>query len=368
MFRKFLFIAAMIFSFAANAFTFPTHTQTIWLASASENRLQKTEMHLRWMQEPNTDWGYYAQYYFTFHAGAGGYTGLQKDSYSKEKKKAIFSIWNQSNAAKAHPAAGSCVYFDWEGNGASCIIEYQWLAGHEYKMVVKKSNEKTKTGHGVRWEGWVVNIYTDESTLIGKIDLDDSEGLPGFGDINPYNHALTHEFYTGDKNASCMDMPFFGIEWLGPFGNDGDITFPRSNVVYNTSVGTDTCPNVSSVSYKPYGYRQETGKEIIKYNKNYDTFSDEHRLHAYEKTECLFNWAIKSFPELFVKQSENNRPVSIFTPEGLYQRVYKSPNNSFNILTWNPAVDMLYFHDGMSKQWIYLGYARDYYEGAGCNR
>lgn len=363
-------IAAML-STAANAVTIPIHTQTTWFdfdAKETPSGFDAIDMHLTWLKEPDSDWGYYAQFWFWFEGGMGGYTGLQKDAYSIEKKKAIFSIWDKNGSIHAHPASPNCKYFGHEGLGAQCIPKFDWKADREYKFRVVRNAEPTASGRGQRWSAWIVDMVTGELFLIGQIDVDDVPGYKGYGNIANYGHAAVTEFYVGDAHVPCTEVPYFGLEWRGPYGNSGTVAPSKATQSYITGVG-ENCPNVNSVGTGPFTTKQEIGPGIVKTNKHNDSLWAKYNRNYYRELDCFFEWAERAFPDSFNNDKRFVPRISKSFDGHMYYRDYRDLDAKGNLVGQMLGVDVntdIVHYTEPDGSFHQAGFASQYVRDSGC--
>lgn len=333
MFRSLCAFVLLIVNSVAHAIVLPTHTQNvrIQMAQSPAEGFYNYDMHLRWHKEPDVSkMGFYAQFYFQFQAATGGYMGLQQDR--TEGKKAIFSIWDVAGRQSAIPVASNCVRFGHEGTGTSCILPFAWKAGHEYKLRVWQMGANPARTNP-QWGGWVIDYTTGEETLIGVIELKDSEGRVGYGGLNGETVA-TVEYYGGngtDNGVPCNQLPYFGVTWNGPFGNNGT-ALPRSATpVYNTGIGTACTSNVNTSANAPFSLTSEAGGTVHAATPAGASLWARFPYDTYAETDCLYNWAETQFSSIFDQSAFRQRRISqsLF---GFYLRDYRSNGNGYALI------------------------------------
>jgi len=332
----------LFMSSAAFALVIPMHTQYMRMSADPHMYPQgvtNTDVRVKILSEPHNSIGYYAQYAFWFQNNALGYTGLQKDHYSHEGKKAIFSIWDSSSTVRARPDAPWCNYFDWESNGAQCIIKYDWVPNREYKLLVTK----TWVGENRQpaWSGYIIDTVTQQWTLIGVIAVDNSPGLEGYGNLMQY--TFTHEYYAGDnyKNASCNELPYFGVQWHGPF-LPGENRLKYYVTDYSTGVGTQ-CPNINTRANGPFSVIQEAGQSVVQSTPDRTQLMNT-ALHSYfNDIDCFFDKLEKMFPQYTNNsRGEPSDQISYYDQQlGEYYRNY-TQNAMGKVKGYKIAVDSLY--------------------------
>lgn len=334
--KKWIIVMLPLIGSYANALQLPMHTQYLSYqtnSGAASEGFYNHDMHIKWHKEPDvSNMGFYAQFYFTFQAGTGGYTGLQQDRI--DGKKAIFSIWDVGNQQTAFPVASNCQRFGHEGTGTSCILPFQWKAGHEYKMRVWRISGNTN-GSSEKWGGWAIDYVTGEETLIGIIEVKNSAGYSGYGGLTG-STISTVEFYganTAATNAvTCGNMPYFGVTWNGPFSNNAFKT-PDSVVnKYTTGIGT-ACPNnVNSVANAPFSATTETGATIRAVVPENTNLWKKYNLQSYREVDCLYNWGEQFMPAAFNQAQFKHRRISrsLF---GYYYRDYRSDGDGHALIS-----------------------------------
>ena len=196
------------------------------------------DMYTSWTNAPASGYNFPA-FQFWFQANQGGYMGTQLVGTTK---KAIFSIWDIAlNSAEADPAAPWCVRFGGEGTGMQCLIDYNWVAGHEYQLRLWTLGT---TPTGERWGAWITDTVTQVSTQIGIIHLKHSNGFSGYGWLlgqGPLGTFL--EYFVGAP--TCAQNPVSAIRWRGPFGNNADHSVEDSVVSY----GSGPCTNSNTFTF-----------------------------------------------------------------------------------------------------------------------
>lgn len=172
------------------------------------------EMYLTWEVAPESGFIFPA-FNFSFevdvHGRAGGYIGLQLVGNAR---KAIFSIWDlpdQSQTALAMTFQGT--RFGGEGEGAKCLIDFNWQLGREYRLGVRKSAVDSE---GAIWDGAVQDTVTSETTVIGRILVKNSSSFAGYGKLRP-SASVFVEYFRGPE--TCDSQPHSRVLWRGPFAN-----------------------------------------------------------------------------------------------------------------------------------------------------
>ncbi len=111
---------------------------------------------------------YWASQFWFNSAANGGYTGLQTGAQRPDGtvgKMAIFSIWGDPSTEYASPGSGaSCQAFGGEGNGMSCHLSYDWVAGRGYQLQV------AVVAGTDRWQAWVIDTTTGIRSEIGVLE------------------------------------------------------------------------------------------------------------------------------------------------------------------------------------------------------
>lgn len=307
----------------AHGYTFPTHTQNVSYAMPANGGQghYNQDMHLTWHQEPVNGWGMYAMYWFTFQAGQGGYTGLQKTTDPSRPKTAIFSIWDVAGRQTAMPVAGTaCVRFGHEGTGTSCIIAFNWKPDTEYKMRVWKLDGGTSTSSET-WGAWVIDVKTMEETSIGRIELLNANNQIGYGNLNPQGMQSVTEFFAGPASADCTNLPTFDVTWKGPFGNNASINPTQAIGSYQTGVGT-SCAQANHVSNAPFSVAQENGAQVQRTTPQGSSLWAGYDLAKFNAVDCILNWGERQYPTVLNQTPFKQRRLSqsLF---GYYYRDYR---------------------------------------------
>lgn len=317
-------IAAILifFSTYAGALTLPTHMvrTDVQTTTTAPEGFYNYDMHLTMHNEPDVSkLGFYAQFYFDFQTGIGGYTGLQKDRI--DGKKAIFSIWDIPNAQTSFPVASNCQRFGHEGAGTMCILPFQWKPGHEYKMRVWRLTD-SYNGSTEKWGGWVIDYTSGEETLIGVIEVKNSNGLKGYGGLKP-STAMVSEYYGANSpevNAmTCENAPYVGVTWNGPFANNGTISPDHASSSYHTNMGSNCSHKVRAVSNVPFAVTVEVRGQVSPANNEYQNVWEKHKLANFKEIDCLYNWAEQGMPAVFNQSVFKHRRLS----RSLYNMYYR---------------------------------------------
>jgi hypothetical protein len=294
-FSSLMFVLFALASGFVSAMTLPVHHQYVQYQMEANEDVYNYDMHINWHQEPDArPMGYYAQFAFYFANGTVGYMGLQKDN--NEGKKAIFSIWDNSGNSRAVPARDVCKRFDHEGNGTMCLQKFEWKAGREYKLRVWRIKDSFN-GYSEKWGGWVIDYETGEEFLIGVIEVGNSTGMKGYGGLNGYSIATTENY--GSGVVDCKNMPYFGVTWTGPFGNNGNKRATYTNMRYNTGVGDPCTESTNAQSNAINSVTSETGAGVVRTNGDGDNVWAKYDQGFLDQNECLFRWAEKELPGMF---------------------------------------------------------------------
>lgn len=340
--NRWIAIILFLFSSYAGALQIPTHMQYNnyeFISSAPEG-FYNYDMHITWHKEPDVSKvGFYAQFGFDFQAGTGGYTGLQQDS--TQGKKAIFSIWDIGNAQTAFPVASNCRRFGHEGTGTMCLLPFQWKAGHEYKMRVWRLADSSN-GSTEKWGGWVIDYVTGEETLIGVIEVNNSNGYRGYGGLIGTSVGVS-EFYSSgnpaEQSITCDTMPYFGVTWNGPFANNGSVLPDAVRSTYRTGMGTPCPNNVRSVANAPFSITAENGGSTTAVNNEFQNVWEAFNLSNYKEVDCLYNWGEQLMPAAFNQALFKHRRLSR-SMFGFYSRDYRQ-NGTGHALIANMTANRL---------------------------
>lgn len=340
-----IFIGVFSFFFTAKAFSysFPTHTQTVAYGfNGNNNGHYNHDIHLTWHKEPVDGWGMFAMYYFSFQAGVGGYTGLQKTTVPGRPKTAIFSIWDVAGRQTAMPVPGTvCQRFGHEGSGTMCILPFDWKADTEYKMRVWRILN-SNTGYSEKWGAWVINVKTEEETMIGMIELYNANNQVGYGMLSNQGLMSATEFFTGPSNADCSNLPEFNITWRGPFGNNGSINPGYARGIYNTSIGTP-CPQTNFTTNSVFSVSQYNGSKVTKVTPDDKYLWSHYDINKFNQIDCVFNWAEKQYPDV-LKQSDFKQKKLSESNFNNYYRDYRK-NGKGSAIIVDTVSDKVIKHD-----------------------
>lgn len=360
----------------ASTLVLPTHTQTNFYSMASswldQNGLENLQSEVKVIGQPPNGWGYYAQFGWDFQNGAKGYMGLLRyDNYSIEKTF-IFSLFDKGGHSIKH-VSGNCQRFYWpdipsnSNSGVRCLLPHNWSVDRTYSLRVQK--EDGGVG-GQRWAAYIVDQVTEEKFHVGTLESPDSVSANGAvtykGSGNISNHHIRHinEYVTGNASVGCSGLPYFGIEWNGPFGNN--LQYRATHSYANYTVGINPfCTNVNSQGLGAFATRQEAGPGISHSNNTGDQVYSfvplQETYYRFAQLECLYNWLENSFPAQ-TGQTEVRRMSSI--KSGFYARDYRRQGVGYVIGVDMATNDLLMWHS--SGALSNFGNAADYLQGAGC--
>ena len=229
-----IFCFLPIFSWAAKV-ALPTALAHTLYSFEEKGPFYNIDIYVKWEVQPITDTGTYAGFQFYFQNGGGGYFGTQIDSYGK---KAIFSIWDADGTSMTALPLSGCVRFGHEGNGSQCIKPYEWVAGREYMIRIWVLD---KNASGVNWGAWIKDTVTNEETLIGVINLKNSNGYEGYGWLTSGAIGFSEHYGYGSVDA-CHLLPYSKITWRGPYANNNEFMASRvessfaSTECYNSNI------------------------------------------------------------------------------------------------------------------------------------
>lgn len=229
-----IFCFIPIFSWAAKI-ALPTALAHTLYSFENKGPFYNIDIYVKWEVQPITDTGTYAGFQFYFQNGGGGYFGTQIDSYGK---KAIFSIWDADGTSMTALPLSGCVRFGHEGNGSQCIKPYEWVAGREYMIRIWVLD---KNASGVNWGAWIKDTVTNEETLIGVINLKNSNGYEGYGWLTSGAIGFSEHYGYGSVDA-CHLLPYSKITWRGPYANNNEFMASRvessfaSTECYNSNI------------------------------------------------------------------------------------------------------------------------------------
>jgi hypothetical protein len=180
----------------------PMGTYTDWIQPV--NDLDSLEIVIEPQNQPDAGTAYFYSHQFGYQSGPGGYIGIQSDVNGR---RAIFSIWE----ALAADSPGTHVPFDNEGSGFTTKIDYPWVAGRQYKLVVRRGGQDAS---GTWWTGTITDLSTNASQLIGSILVPSARaGLS-------YYSITWVEFY-GPLKPECSDYSYSKVTFHRPTSNAG---------------------------------------------------------------------------------------------------------------------------------------------------
>ncbi len=209
---------------AFGAMVTPAHALYTNYGFADGTPVFNLDIYSTWAFDPAPPNSVFAAYQFWFDGGPGGYIGTQIDT----QKKAIFAIWDdQDNSGTAQPISGKgCARFDGEGSGASCLIKYKWVAGHEYRQRVWAIGYEKGAEH---WKGTIYDVTTGVETVLGVIAVKDVNGQRGYGWLQPGGVTFI-EYYGG---GTCGQHALTRVTWRGPFANGGSAKAISASAAYD---------------------------------------------------------------------------------------------------------------------------------------
>lgn len=238
----------------ANAQSTKNYSTYIFHQLDSSRKYSELSIYTKWITVPISD-GIYAAFDFTFENGRDGYIGTQ---IFNDRKLAVFSIWDSSGTTQdSNPAVAWCNRFGHEGSGSQCIIDYPWVTGREYKLVVKRTATDGTTD---KWEGSITDTVTNQTTLIGAHNLTKSRTGSGFGLIN-YNPITFHEYFL-QHTEDCTLRKYSKVLWRGPYAEGETYKSQRAHVLYND------CTLANSIKTADVTATTEMGAGAVKTNTN----------------------------------------------------------------------------------------------------
>lgn len=360
--KAFAAIALMVASVTGHAFEVPVHHQyVLYSVDHREVDYYNYDMHVVWHKEPDsTQMGYFAQFAFYFQGGSVGYMGLQKDNVTG--KKVVFSIWDSQG--RAEPAGSSCKRFSHEGNGTSCIIPFDWKAGHEYKLRVWRI-QNSYDGASEKWGGWIIDYTSGEETLIGVIQVNNSHGRQGFGGLNGQAIATIENYYGGSvKSVQCNSMTNFAVTWTGPFINNASKRFDTAQIMYNTGVGNPCQHNNSANSNGFNSVTSQTGFDVTPQNPESSDLWAKYSRKQLEEADCIFAWAERNWYDIFDQTKFKHRRINR-TLYGMYYRDYAVNGSGHSVIISYPTGQILkgdpaggYTNLGSLETWLHQSNCR----------
>lgn len=370
--KKFIFaIALALTSLVAHALEIPWHTQVTRYymfgdQAHEKNGLTDVQTDVKILNEPDTTtkWGYYAQFFWAFqgnHTGKG-YTGLRRENETRESKNAVFAIWDDSTGQAVKVISPHCFRSPTNGWHSRCVVEYPWVANRTYTLRVQKEAGGVD---GARWGAYVFDTVTNAKTLIGVLEVPADKTDPkNLGNIWPHSLAHANEFYYEGAGKSCADVPYFGIEWNGPFGNNQTRTASNTQVDYTDGVGAaaNKCTNIKTQNIGPFAIRQEVGPGISHTNAHGSDVGNWEAKKLLDPVDCVFNWVEKSFPAATNGTEEVRR--SSYLVGGEYVRDYRVKGVGYKLgIT---TIDKNLFISYSDGQRSVLGDVTQFYQATNC--
>ena len=187
-------------------------------------------------------------------------------------------------------------------------------------------------GYSEKWGGWVIDYVTGEEFLIGVIEVPNTNGFKGYGGLNG-SAVGTLENYQGSNLTSieCNNMPYFGITWNGPYGNNGAKRATQTNLTYNTGMGNPCIESTNSQSNAINSVTSETGAGVRRSTGEGENVWAKYDQANLEQNECLFKWAEKELPAMFNQAVFKHKRLtrSLF---GIYYRDYTYNGKGYSII------------------------------------
>lgn len=242
------FLAVSLNASPASAARPGTHAYYAFDQPGMPTSFYNFDIYATWMAAPSSA-GIYPAFQFWFEQGAPGYLGTQLVGTTK---KATFSIWDVADHAHtALPIAWTCKRFgddvDVEGTGAQCIIDYAWIAGHEYRLRIWVLGV---VSGGQQWLATIQDTTTGLETQIGIIQLQNQPGHDGYGYLT--SGASFLEYFSGPD--SCNGQAHSQVRWRGPYGNNGTVSASRATVgLYGCSTHNDVTTTGEPVLFHEIG-------------------------------------------------------------------------------------------------------------------
>lgn len=171
-----------------------------------EENASQTVIYATWESAPAQGAIFHA-HQFGFQVGRGGYIGLQLVG---NQKKVLFSIWDMTENSGSAVPLGNCDRFGGEGTGARCLINFNWIAGREYSLKVKRA---LSSAAGEEWKAVITDMVTGLATPIGRILLRSTGKYIGYGSLIGYSLVFTEYFGGG----GCTQQPYTRLTWRGPY-------------------------------------------------------------------------------------------------------------------------------------------------------
>ncbi|MET0581533.1 MAG: RICIN domain-containing protein [Pseudoxanthomonas sp.] len=178
------------------------------------------DFYLTVTQEPGQNGYTYWANQFWFKGGDGGYIGLQQRAGTT--KAVNFSIWKATSWTAESGA--QCAYFEHEGNGVQCWIEYQWSQRKKYKLRLVAESLGS-------WAASVTDIASGQTRKIATIRVPQT-----WGGLKETTNDFVEDFAQGsDQRASCTAVPATSAVFHRPAAENGTVS-PTSSAARITGV------------------------------------------------------------------------------------------------------------------------------------
>ncbi|KQZ57048.1 MULTISPECIES: ricin-type beta-trefoil lectin domain protein [unclassified Lysobacter] len=159
--------------------------------------------------EPGNDGYTYWAHQFWFKNGDGGYIGLQQRDGSS--KWLNFSIW-KATGWTAEPGA-QCAYFDHEGSGVQCSIDYAWRerATYDIRIVAEAP---------AQWAAYIVDTGSGAQRKVATIQVPAT-----WGGLTDSTNTFLEDYAQGaNERASCAAVPASSAVMHAPTAEQGSVS------------------------------------------------------------------------------------------------------------------------------------------------
>lgn len=263
--------------------------------------------------------GYYSMASMWFESGGAAYMGLQKDDY--QGKKVLFSAWD-TGANQVQAETPWCNRFGHEGTGAQCVMQYEWVTGHEYKFYAFIHN--STQNNRVAVSAFVIDNTAKTQKLIGTISFPDiNTAYRGYGKFTAITYAM--EYYgAGNQGINdCSQLPVWNVQWVSPIFDNGK-RFSRATYYANPGIGA-LCRNENIAQAGPWTFITTTGGNTQPNVNDGYSFMNEELFTAFRQIDCFYDKIEAQFDDLIKNQNTIYNKVSQFEPAtNQYYRDYSN--------------------------------------------
>jgi len=166
------------------------------------------DFYLTITREPGQNGYTYWADQFWFKGGDGGYIGLQQRAGSL--KAVNFSIWKATGWTAESGA--QCAFFDHEGSGVQCWIDYPWTQRKKYKLRIVTESLGS-------WAAYVTDVANGQVRKIATIQVPQT-----WGGVTSFTNGFVEDYAQGsDQRASCAAVPPTSAVFHQPAAENGTV-------------------------------------------------------------------------------------------------------------------------------------------------